>query len=88
GALSGLKNPPNVLLSGSAIGVYGSVAGDQHIDENSPCGQDFLASVCQQWEKATVPAQQAGIRVVHLRTATVLSRSVCNKQGINSDFRI
>lgn len=72
GALAGLDAPPRVLLSGSAVGFYGDT-GDQPVDESSPAGTGFLAQVCQQWEAATAPAEQAGIRVCHLRTGIVLS---------------
>ncbi len=62
----------SVLLSGSAVGYYGD-RGDEVLDEQSPSGGGFLADVCRQWEAATAPAEQAGIRVVHLRTGIVLS---------------
>ena len=69
--LAGLTPPP-VLVSGSAIGIYGDT-GDSAVDESSPHARDFLADVCVQWEAATAPAEQAGIRVAHLRTGIVLS---------------
>jgi uncharacterized protein (TIGR01777 family) len=71
-ALAGLANPPKVLVSGSAIGVYGNVR-PEPLDETSPPGQGFLAEVCRQWEGATAPAEAAGIRVAHLRTGMVVS---------------
>lgn len=69
--LATLPSPPEVLLSGSAIGFYGD-CGDTPVDETSPQGDGFLASVCADWENATKPAEEAGIRVVHLRTGIVL----------------
>lgn len=63
---------PRVLLSASAVGYYGDT-GDQVVDESAPSGRGFLAEVCRQWEAATAPAEQAGVRVVHLRTGIVLS---------------
>jgi uncharacterized protein (TIGR01777 family) len=68
--LAQLTRKPRVLLSGSAIGVYGS-RGDEILTESSPLGNDFLAEVGKAWEGATEPAQRAGIRVVHLRTGIV-----------------
>lgn len=68
--LAQLSQRPAVLLSGSAIGVYGS-RGDEPLDEQSAFGNDFLAEVGRAWEAATAPAEQAGIRVVHLRTGIV-----------------
>lgn len=74
GALAGLDRAPRVLVSGSAIGFYGPT-GDTEVDESSPAGQDFLASVCVAWEAATAEASDAGIRVPLLRTGIVLDRS-------------
>jgi uncharacterized protein (TIGR01777 family) len=62
-----------VLLSASAVGWYGDT-GDRVVRENAPAGKDFLAHVCEQWETATTPAEQAGVRVVRLRTGLVLGR--------------
>jgi uncharacterized protein (TIGR01777 family) len=70
--LARLEHPPRVLLSGSAVGYYGA-ADDNEVDENSPAGNDFLASVCQEWEAAAAPAADAGIRTVFLRSGIVLS---------------
>jgi len=65
---------PRVLLSASAIGVYGDT-GDRVTDETGPVGAGFLADVCRQWEAATAPAEQAGVRVAHLRTGIVLAKT-------------
>ena len=67
-----LKRPPRLLLSGSAIGIYGD-RGEEELDESSTLGSDFLATTAIDWESATEPARQAGIRVVLLRTGVVLS---------------
>ena len=63
---------PRVMLSGSATGIYGD-RGDAILTEDSHAGTGFLAGVAQAWERATRLAEEAGIRVVHLRTAVVLS---------------
>jgi len=63
---------PRILLSGSAIGVYGS-RGDEVLDENSEAGTGFLAEVCVDWETSTALAAAAGVRVALLRTGIVLS---------------
>jgi uncharacterized protein (TIGR01777 family) len=70
-ALATLRGRPRVLLSGSAIGIYGRDRGDELLDESSALGNDFLADVGKAWEGATEPAARAGIRVVHLRTGIV-----------------
>lgn len=71
-ALAVLDPRPSVLVSGSAVGYYGS-RGDEVLDESSAPGSDFLANLCQGWEGATAAAGEAGIRVVHLRTGIVQS---------------
>jgi uncharacterized protein (TIGR01777 family) len=70
--LAKLAKPPKVLLSGSAVGIYGD-RGDEVLTENSRAGAGFLAEVCVAWEGAAAPAREAGIRVSHLRTGIVLS---------------
>ena len=71
-ALARLDRPPSVLISASATGIYGDRA-DEVLDENSSPGLGFLPETCLQWEKATEPAEQVGIRVVHLRFGVVLT---------------
>lgn len=71
--LAGLQRPPRALLSASGIGYYGAHHGDELLTEDAPPGDDFLAHVCKGWEAATQPAEEAGIRVLRLRTAPVLS---------------
>lgn len=66
------RGGPRTLLSGSAIGFYGATD-DQELNERSDAGDGFLADVCREWEAATSPADDAGIRVAHLRTGIVLS---------------
>ena len=71
-AISELKDKPELLISGSAIGYYGDT-GDNTVDENSSRGEGFLSDVSSQWEMATQAAEDAGIRSIHLRTGIVLS---------------
>jgi len=71
--VAGLTRSPPVLVNASAIGFYGD-QGDELLTEDSPAGTGFVADVCRAWEAATSPARQAGVRVVHLRTAVVLAR--------------
>jgi uncharacterized protein (TIGR01777 family) len=67
-----LERRPAVFICASAIGYYGD-RGSETLTEESNAGDGFLADVCKQWEAATEPAAQAGIRVVQLRTGIVLS---------------
>ena len=71
-AVCKLTTPPRVFLCASAVGYYGS-RGDQTLDEDSPPGDDFLASVCVAWEESARQAANCGIRVVSTRTGVVLS---------------
>jgi uncharacterized protein len=71
--LAGLTHPPSALVSASAIGYYGN-RGDEPLDEQSAPGDDFVASVCVQWEAATAPAADAGLRVARVRSGIVLGR--------------
>jgi uncharacterized protein len=70
--IAALDRRPRVLLSGSAIGIYGD-RGDEPVDEESALGSDFLAGVTREWEAASVAAADAGVRVVLLRSGIVLS---------------
>jgi uncharacterized protein (TIGR01777 family) len=62
------------LINASAVGFYGDTRG-RVVEETAPPGGGFLAGLCEDWEAATEPAQQAGTRVVLLRTGLVLSPS-------------
>jgi uncharacterized protein (TIGR01777 family) len=70
--LAGLDRKPEVMVSASAVGIYGS-RGDEALDEESAEGTDFLAEVGHGWEAAADPARKAGMRVVHTRFGIVLS---------------
>jgi len=70
--LARLDRRPQALLSASAVGYYGD-RGEEWVTEEEAAGAGFLADVCTQWEAATLPAREAGIRVVNLRIGVVLS---------------
>jgi uncharacterized protein (TIGR01777 family) len=59
------------LLCASAVAFYGN-RGSEWLDEASPRGTGFLAEVCTEWERASEPAREAGLRVVNLRIGVVL----------------
>ncbi len=71
-AITALSPRPRVFVSGSAMGWYGFDRGDEQLTEDSMPGTGFLATVTRDWEQAAVPARDAGIRLVLLRTCTVL----------------
>lgn len=66
------EQKPRVLVAASAIGIYGD-RGDELCTEATPAGSGFLPDVCTEWEAATQPARDAGIRVVNARIGIVLS---------------
>jgi len=67
-----LANPkPSVFVSASAIGYYGT-SETAEFEENSAAGDDFLATVCKEWEAAAQPVKNAGTRLVILRLGIVL----------------
>lgn len=73
--IASLKQKPKLLICASAIGYYGNCSANDVLDEGSPKGQGFLPDVCWQWEFETKPAQEAGVRVVHMRIGVVLSKA-------------
>jgi uncharacterized protein len=64
---------PRIFISAAGINYYGS-RGDELLTEESSSGNGFLAEVSRQWEAATAPASEAGLRVVNLRIGVVLAR--------------
>jgi uncharacterized protein (TIGR01777 family) len=72
-AVASMDTPPEVLVCGSATGIYGDT-GDRAMDEDGEPGHGFLATVCREWEAAADPAREAGIRTVHARTGVVIAR--------------
>ncbi len=81
------KGRPRVFISASAIGYYGD-RGDELLTEKSGPGQGFLADLAQQWEVATSPAREAGVRVVNLRIGVVLARGGGALQPMLLPFRL
>src|SRR5207244_292521 len=73
GALAKMNMRPRVLVSASAIGIYGN-RGDELLTEESKAGTDFLAGLAQEWEAEALKAEALGIRVVLARFGIILSR--------------
>ena len=70
---AGLDPRPSAFLCAGGTGVYGN-RGDEILTEESAPGEGFLADVMSQTEASSLPAREAGIRVVHFRQGIVLSR--------------
>jgi len=73
-AIARAKRTPPVLVSSSAVGIYGMRDDDRILDEDAPHGTDVLAKVCDAWEAAAEPARAAGCRVAHPRIGIVLGK--------------
>ncbi|MCZ6759310.1 MAG: TIGR01777 family oxidoreductase [Gemmatimonadetes bacterium] len=70
--VAGLDPKPEVMVCASAMGYYGDRC-DEILTEDSGSGELFLSRVVRDWEAATTPAADAGIRVVNLRLGLVVS---------------
>jgi len=69
-AMRRLPHPPAVLVSGSAVGYYGT-SSDARFEESDPAGGDLLGQLCRDWEAAAT-ALPSGSRLVILRLGIVL----------------
>ena len=72
-AIKSVENKPKVFICSSATGFYGNRY-DEFLDENSSKGNDFLANLCNDWEKEAQKVEQYGIRRVSIRTGLVLMK--------------
>jgi uncharacterized protein (TIGR01777 family) len=70
-AIVRLQTKPPVLVSASAIGYYGD-RGEEELAENSAPGNDFLAEVCQEWEKEAGKVEWGGVRSARVRVGVVV----------------
>ncbi len=86
-ALTRLDNPPRVFACASATGYYGD-RGDEVLGEDAAPGSDFLAGVGVEWEKATAPASDTGIRVVNMRISVVLTAAGGMVATVGPIFRL
>lgn len=86
-ALANLSQPPTLFLSASAIGYYGD-RGDELLTEKSAPGKGFLSEVCIEWENATTPAVQKGIRTVYTRFGIILDASGGALEKMLTPFRM
>lgn len=71
-AIARAAHKPRVLVSGSAVGYYGTATAERVLDDGAPPGDDFLARLTRDWEAAARAASEAGVRVCHPRIGIVL----------------
>jgi uncharacterized protein (TIGR01777 family) len=82
-ALAGCTQKPEVLICASGMGYYPS-SGDTILIEDSPAGTSFVARLQRDGEAVTSPAEEAGIRVVHLRIPAVLGGPALQRVGFQA----
>jgi uncharacterized protein len=87
-AFSRAQNRPEVVIQASAVGFYGT--GDQVRDEKSPWGNDWLASVCREWEGSLSEIKKLPVRMVIVRSGVVLAKkgSVLQQMALPMRFFI
>ncbi len=89
-AIAGASEKPEVFISSSAIGYYGSFSccsDTSELTESGKEGSDFLAKICFDWEKEALAAESSGVRLVLLRTGIVLSTRGGMLQKMITPFR-
>lgn len=72
-AIKQVNLKPEIFICSSATGFYGNRY-DEVLDENSSPGNDFLATLCNDWEKEARKVEQYGVRRVSIRTGLVLMK--------------
>lgn len=82
-SLAECRHKAKVLICASGMGYYPS-SGNTVLTEDSPAGTSFLAKLQQDGEAVTVPASEAGIRVVHLRIPPVIGGSVLKRGSLQA----
>jgi uncharacterized protein (TIGR01777 family) len=85
-AMKKVARRPQLLINQSATGYYGDVP-EEVLDERSPPGTDFLATVCRAWEDSAEAARKIGLRVVRMRTGVVVHHQAPAFQKIILPFR-
>jgi uncharacterized protein (TIGR01777 family) len=83
-AVAAAAAPPGVFVTASGIDYYGD-SGEETVDESSPPGSSFLASVCAAWEAA---AAGAPVRQVAVRTALVVGPAAPALRMLALPFRL
>jgi uncharacterized protein (TIGR01777 family) len=71
-AIASLDDPPRLFIVASGSNYYGN-RGEEPLTEASPRGEGFLAGVAAEWEQASLPAAERGVRTVNLRSGAMLS---------------
>lgn len=86
-AAGNADNPPEVMISASAVGYYGD-RGDDVITESEPAGSSFLSEVCQEWEAAAKDIEELGVRLAIPRIGIVLETGGGAMQQMLTPFKL
>lgn len=68
-----LAEPPQVFISGSAIGYYGAQGASPVTEQTAVDADDFAHHLCAEWERLALAADSDNTRVCVLRTGVVLA---------------
>ncbi|MBP1948111.1 TIGR01777 family oxidoreductase [Virgibacillus litoralis] len=69
-----MDKKPDVFITGSAIGYYGTSEDSIFTENTKEPGDDFLAKVAVDWEKTAKQAEQLDIRTVYTRFGVILGK--------------
>lgn len=72
--IEGCDVKPKVLITGSAIGFYGSSLSEKFTEDTTPADHSFTQKMCADWELAGMKASEYGVRVCVIRTGIVLDQ--------------
>jgi uncharacterized protein (TIGR01777 family) len=86
-SLGAAEPRPDVLVSASAIGIYGDT-GETEADESTSPGDGFLADVARAWEEEALKAEALGVRVVLPRISLVLGPDGGALESMTKLFRL
>ena len=86
-AMKTAEDRPELFISASAVGIYGD-SGDTLLDEESSFGSDFLATVCEDWEKESKKAEPLGVRVANPRIGIVLEKGGGVLEQMSTPFKL
>lgn len=69
------KIKPKLLVSGSAIGLYGASLTKNFSEDTKPADHSFMHKICADWEAEGMKASEYGVRVCIIRTGIVLGKN-------------
>ncbi|MDP6922739.1 MAG: TIGR01777 family oxidoreductase [Lutibacter sp.] len=79
--------PIQGFIAASGIGYYGANTTDKIYSEGDEAGKDFLGTLCEEWEVASLAFEASGIRTAIFRTGIVFANEQGAFQKINNLIR-